>query len=89
MPRLTFPAMTDAEAIALLDAECTDFSIHNRDWPRHGFRWEVHAIRFFARGKGVGHTLGEAVQRALKHMVVVDSHFPRATDAEMSELLQA
>lgn len=66
--RLAFPAITDGEALQLLDSNTTDFSIYNRDWPRHGFRWEVRAFYFFERGRGVGQTFGEAAQRALHHM---------------------
>jgi hypothetical protein len=86
MPRLTFPLLDDGEAIALLESNCTDWSIHNRDFPRHGCRYEVWAMYFFAGGKGVGRTLGEAVQRALAKMKREDAKIPRATWEQLREI---
>lgn len=62
---MTETAESLGNAMAKLDAACTDFTIKNRDWPRHGFRWEVHAQFFFTSGSGVGRTLEEAVDRAV------------------------
>lgn len=76
--RLTFPVLADGDALALLDKSCTDFTILNRDWPRHRFRWEVRAMYFFARGRGVGQTFGEAAQRAIYFMDKHDATLPRA-----------
>ncbi|OPZ66114.1 MAG: hypothetical protein BWY85_00050 [Firmicutes bacterium ADurb.Bin506] len=86
MPRLTFPELTPGDAIALLESNCTDWSVHNRDWPRHGARYEVWAIHFFALGKGAGRTLGEAAQRAVAHMRRMDAKIPRATWEEMKAI---
>jgi len=66
--------------------ECTDYSIYKRDWPRHGFQYEVRVWRFFAYGSGVGITLENAINRALKHMEKNDSKIRYATDEEMNEI---
>ncbi len=73
---------------ALLDlmASTTDFDIHNRDWPRHGIRWEVRAVMFFARGSAVGHTLRQAVDRALARLERSDAEIPRATREELRDI---
>lgn len=54
------------EPLKRLNEACTDWTIHNRDWPRHGFRYEVWAVCFFVAAKAVGRTLEEAIDRALK-----------------------
>ena len=77
MSRLTFPEITDAEALVLLNTTCTDWDAHRRDWPRHGFIYTVEATHFFARGSALGRTLGEAVQRAIHFMRIHDNTLPK------------
>ena len=54
--------------IEKLDSNCTDYSIHMRDWPKHGFRYVVTAIHFCEYARCVGHTLEQAVDRAIDHL---------------------
>lgn len=75
--------MSNAEADAgqaLIDlmAATTDFDIVNRDWPRHSIRWEVRAQLFIAHGSAAGHTLRQAVDRALLRLEKQDRLIPRA-----------
>jgi hypothetical protein len=73
------------QALVDLMAATTDFTIHNRDWPRHGIRWEVVAVRFIARGSAVGHTLRQAVDRALVRLERMDDAIPRASLEDLGE----
>jgi hypothetical protein len=74
---VTETAESLGRAMSKLDGACTDFTIYNRDWPRHGFRWEVHAQYFFCTGSGVGKTLEEAVDRAVACLHRRDEAFRR------------
>jgi len=59
--------------IEKLEANTTDYTIHCRDFARHGFRYEVTAVYFFAYSRCVGHTLDQAVDRALASMRRADN----------------
>jgi hypothetical protein len=78
--------VTEGEAFALLDHNTTDFNIYNRDWPRHGCRYEVIAINFFSHARGLGATFPEAVVRALRMCALYDSRVPRVTWEEAAAL---
>ena len=74
------------ELIDILEKQCTDYSVHMRDWPRHGFRYEVRTCYLFACGSGVGRTLEEAIKRSLKNMEKNFKKLPLATDEDLNEL---
>lgn len=57
--------LTRGDIINLLESTSTDWEINSRDWPSHGYQYEVRAAYFFDSGVGVGHTLVEAGIRAL------------------------
>src|SRR5512147_2959635 len=71
------------EPLSRLTQHCTDWSIHNRDYPRHGFQYEVHAIWFFVGARAVGRTLDEAIDRALKVLKTRRDKFQSANQADL------
>lgn len=58
----------DELAILKLQRECTDWSIHKRDFPSHGKTFEVWAQKFIVVGEGRSNSIHEAVALAIKDM---------------------